>query len=152
MEQLDLNSVRRAHIHPGAVAGIHLAQGILELTHVLEQEPCVGVGTAVPDGFVTTYQPLSDVLFVLAGTAYSTSVGVVITVSLSLDGTLIGSTSRYTNEANSHKTLPTVTMVARNVPSGLHEVTLAGSGTGFQVDTNDFFDVMAMELPIQKVG
>jgi hypothetical protein len=84
-------------------------------------------------------------LVTVSGSAWKTTGG-TIGIDVTLDGNAIGSVNAFTNEGNSHKTLPTATFVVDGVAAGAaHTVTLTGQALT-NSDTNDYYNVIVEEL------
>ncbi|HEX8399303.1 MAG TPA: hypothetical protein VF644_17845 [Pyrinomonadaceae bacterium] len=81
-----------------------------------------------------------DVVFYVAGSAWSASAGSPISIFLTLDGKPIGTISGFTNEPSSHKTLVPAFFPA-TLTAGQHTVGLAVQTSGTMTDYNDNFSV-----------
>jgi hypothetical protein len=81
-----------------------------------------------------------DVIFYVAGSAWSESAGSAISITLYLDDQAIGTISGFTNEPTSHKTLVPAFFPA-NLTFGDHEVRLEVQSSGTVTDYNDNFSV-----------
>jgi hypothetical protein len=88
-------------------------------------------------------------LFIVAGSGFSTVAGRQIGMSVVVNGTNIGNARCFTNEASSHKTFSSVAMIASNVAAGQATVRLEALA-GTSTDGNDFFNVTVIELPFVK--
>ncbi len=84
------------------------------------------------------------VILAVSGSAFHSVAGSLIQVNVNVDTILKGSLKRYTNEANSHKTLVS-TVVITGLTAGSHTLELA-LVTG-STDVQDYFDVSVNELP-----
>lgn len=83
------------------------------------------------------------VVFYLSGSAWSTISGTNMSVSLSLDGAVIGSASVCSNEAVSHKALVPV-FIPVDLEGMDHVLTLEVTSSDTVTDLNDNFQVMLM--------
>jgi hypothetical protein len=87
-----------------------------------------------------TSQEEGDVIFFVSGSAWSQGTG-TLGFELFMDGSAIGFSYRFTNEAQSHKTMVPV-MLPWQITLGDHELTLAVETNSAAVtDENDYFNV-----------
>jgi hypothetical protein len=78
-----------------------------------------------------------------SGSAWS-GAGGKISVDLLMDGTVVATASVFTNEPASHKALVPVNALISTY-SGEHTVSVAPSGSGTNIDHNDYFTVLVIE-------
>lgn len=92
------------------------------------------------------------VLLVFAsGSGYRTSGG-LIGMRIKIDNVERGQAHVYTNEASSHKSFVTNTLMVAGLPAANHTVALEVLDGGTITDGNDRFDLTILELPFQQVG
>ena len=85
-------------------------------------------------------------LVTISGSCFRTAVGSgTLGLDVAIDGTKVGSINGFTNEPQSHRTLPTRTFVLQTVPAGNHNISLAVQPDTV-TDTNDYFNVTVVEL------
>jgi hypothetical protein len=85
-------------------------------------------------------------IITVSGSAFRTAIGSgTLGFDVAIDGIKIGSINGFTNEPQSHRTLPTRTFVVQTVGAGNHTISLA-----VQLDTvtdaNDYFNITVVEL------
>lgn len=83
-------------------------------------------------------------LIIVTASGFSSTINTMLGVTAQLDGRNIGEMNRYTNEAFSHKLMPTG-MFRVDVAAGNHTLLLVPSLTAL-TDVRDFFSATVMEL------
>ena len=105
-----------------------------------------GLGTGQSNAFVSGGGTL---MIIVSGSSYiaaNSTVGPgLMGVQVSVDGALVGTVNRYSNELGSHKALPTGQFISPSV-AGTHTLLLKPL-TNTATDVNDYFSVTVMELP-----
>lgn len=96
--------------------------------------PLTAEFTALGDG---------PVLFYIAGSAYSTNAGNPLSIQLTMDGSVIGTISGYTNENESHKVMVPL-LIPADMEGPNHSVTLDVVSANTVTDSNDYFQVVVM--------
>jgi hypothetical protein len=98
--------------------------------------------------FTSSGRPL---LFQVSGSAFASTAGRLLAITVSIDGLVRGEMRGFTNEAGSHKALPVTSFVVTGLASGSHTLTLAAVSNGNNIDTNtdgnDFFSAWMSDLP-----
>lgn len=82
-----------------------------------------------------------DFFFYLAGSAWSSLSGTLMSIELALDGTPVGVATVYNNESSSHKAFVPV-FIPVTLDSINHQITLSVTSANTFTDANDFFQVM----------
>ena len=83
------------------------------------------------------------VVFVVTGSAYSTDTNVPIGFSVSLDGTVIGTASLYSNGNETHRAFPTL-FLAIDLAEGNHTCSIQAANGNTVTDSNDPFAVQIL--------
>ena len=92
-----------------------------------------------------TFSSLGGNLLVLPSVSLWTSSGSLLQADLKINGTVISSLKRYTNELNSHKDLIADYSFVENLAPGTHNIELVLiSG---KMDENDYSQVTILEIP-----
>ena len=92
-----------------------------------------------------TFSSLGGNLLVLPSVSLWTSSGSLLQADLKINGTVISSLKRYTNELNSHKNLIADYSFVENLAPGTHNIELVLiSG---KMDENDYSQVTILEIP-----
>jgi hypothetical protein len=86
----------------------------------------------------------NPLLLLVSGSAYN-STGTALNVTVQFDGAMVGQLTAYTNEINSHKSLPARAITIPTPAAGAHTIGLLAT-TPTVTDTNDFFNVTVIEL------
>jgi hypothetical protein len=91
-----------------------------------------------------------SLLVFASGTAYSSAAGYLIGVNVIVDGKIVGVLQGAASEAQSHKALPSVAAVVRQLPAGTHTITFdhAPVFPATKTDLYDLYSLTILELPI----
>lgn len=86
----------------------------------------------------------NPLLLLVSGSAYDSTMN-TLNVTIQFDGAMVGQLTGFTNELNSHKTLPARAIVIPTPAAGAHTIGLLTTAPTV-TDTNDFFNVTVVEL------
>lgn len=86
----------------------------------------------------------NPLLLLVSGSAYDSTAN-TLNVTIQFDGAMVGQLTGYTNELNSHKSLPSRAIIIPTPPAGAHTIGLLTT-TPTVTDPNDFFNVTVVEL------
>ncbi len=107
------------------------------------------LGTLTQPKTVTfTATGVNPILMVASASAYSVTAGSTLDIAVQLDGVIIGHLLGYTNEASSHKALPTRTFSVTPPPTaGSHTIGILYGNPGVTTsDPNDYYSITVVEL------
>jgi hypothetical protein len=114
-------------------------------TVVMNQVPGSLGATGKTATFTTSGQ--NPLLILVSGTAYTASTATpMLDIAVQLDGQVIGHMVVYTNEASSHKTLPTRAFTVPAPPAGSHTLGMLFGNASTISDANDFYNATVIEL------
>jgi hypothetical protein len=85
------------------------------------------------------------ILLTVSGTMWVNGGPGFMGLDVAVDSTAIGSVNAFTNEGNSHKTLPTRVYVVPGLAAGDHTITLSAQN-GTTTDASDFFSATVVEF------
>jgi hypothetical protein len=86
----------------------------------------------------------NPLLLLVSGSAYNSTTA-TLAVTIQFDGAMIGQLTGYTNELNSHKSLPARAITIPTPAAGAHTIGLLTTAPTV-TDPNDFFNVTVIEL------
>lgn len=131
---------------PGAIGpkGDKGEPGIMAATEIFGNKP----GALPMSGDLTTSG--GRLLITVSGSAYRAATAGTLGVDVSIDGIGVGAINGFTNEAASHKTLPSRSFIVQQgvgigVGGGVHTLTLSAQPDTV-TDANDYFNVTVLEL------
>jgi hypothetical protein len=135
-----LNVQGNQYINSNLTIGGKIQSGMWRVTHVFDRK----AGPLPITADFTTGGGTLVVLF--TGTAFRANAGFVNLV-MSIDNQDSMWIDLYTNEGNSHKTLPLQFRILSGISAGNHTLKIDKYGTSTVSDANDRFYAMVLELP-----
>ena len=75
-----------------------------------------------------------------------TTTGGPLDLAIALDGVKIGDLQGFTNEAGSHKAIPTRTFTVPTPSAGTHTIGISYGNANTTTDQNDYFNVTVVEM------
>jgi hypothetical protein len=137
-----LNVQGNQYINSNLTIGGKIQSGMWRATHVFDRK-------AGPLPITEDFTTGGGTLVVLfTGTAFRANPGFInLVMFIDKQESTRMWTDLYTNEGNTHKTLPLQFTILSGISAGKHTLTIDKWGTSTQADANDRFYAMVLELP-----
>jgi hypothetical protein len=127
------------------IAALEAAAAKTSATVVMNNVPGPLTTAAAPvKTAMYTASGANPLLLLVSGSAYNSTTP-TLSVTIQFDGAMVGQLTGYTNELNSHKSLPARAITIPTPAAGAHTIGLLTT-TPTVTDPNDFFNVTVIEL------
>jgi hypothetical protein len=137
----------------GSAATEYVKSNKIRHTSIWSDQPAAvtdNTGEVILSGSFTSYG--STTCFNMSGAAWSPYVNATISCDVYIDGNFAGRMRAFTNENNSHKTLPAISF-CENLSPGSHTIQIRNYSTSFldpdqtRTDGNDRFNCLIIDYP-----